>query len=121
MWYSIATARNLEIDLDHDNIDQMLHQYIVGQAPEASLCHIVPAFLAHIDHEERIIDSIGLKFPANHKKEHQRLSNLLRSYETDLKRDKIGGREFAEVVQKTLKLHVIDFDVKLIERFNCTY
>ncbi len=121
MWHSIVTARNLEIDLDHANISQMLRQYNDGQASATSLHHVVPAFLAHINHEEKIIERMGSVFPDNHKREHQRLSILLRSYEVDWQQGKRNGCQFTAAVQKTLKLHVIDFDVKLIERFNCVY
>lgn len=70
MWYSIATVENLEIDLDHANIDLMLHLYDIEQDPKDSLLRIVPAFLAHRLHEEMAIERMGLKVPENHKKEH---------------------------------------------------
>lgn len=119
MWYSIATVGHLEIDLDHANIDLMLHLYDVEQDPKDSMLRIVPAFLAHMIHEEKVIKRTGLKIPENHKKEHSRLSILLRSYETDLIQGKMDGRQFAAKVQNTLKIHVMDFDMKLFERFEC--
>ena len=101
--------------MDHSNIDTMLQLYFADRIPKAYLKQIIVSLIAHLDHEEEIIISLGRKFPPEHKLEHIRLANWLKTMLADWEADKLDGNEFAEEVRTLLLLHVAEFDIPLGE------
>lgn len=115
MWYSSIKVGITEIDMDHSNIDTMLQLYFANRIPKTYLKQIITSLISHFDHEEEIITNLGRKFPAEHKQEHTRLTNLLKTMLADWEAGKLAGKEFAEEGRTLLLLHVVDFDVPLGE------
>ena len=114
MWYSNLAAVGInEIDADHANIDYMIRTISRVGEKEPFIKQLVSAFIAHMKHEEGVIECKGEKFPDDHKKEHVWMEIVLRSLETELAEDKIDPRAFAQEIRSILALHVLDFDIRL--------
>ncbi len=118
MWYSATKVGITEIDMDHSNVDTMLQLYFSGRIPEAYLEQIIRNLIKHFDREEEVVAGLGREFPADHKREHARLTQLLEKRLVDWKADQLEGNELAEQVRSLLLLHVVDFDVALAKPSN---
>ena len=115
MWNNILAISHQKIDEDHVNIDLMLHLFATGRAPKLILEKIAPTGITHMNHEEKIIQQRGHTFPAAHHKEHQRLAILPKLFKKDWQQKTINCQQFGRKIQNILKLHILDFDLKLSE------
>lgn len=113
MWYSTTKVGITEIDMDHSNIDTMLQLYFSDRIPKTYLEQIIRSLVRHFDHEEEVIAGLGREFPADHKLEHARLSQLLEEMLVAWKENKLDGNDSAEEVRSLLLLHVVEFDIQL--------
>lgn len=114
MWHRVAKIGVNELDMDHVNIDYIIHAISSGCEDESMGEKLIPAFLAHMKHEEKTIERMGREFPSDHKKEHMWMTTVLCSSESDWKEKKISTCQLAREIKALLVLHVLDFDIKLI-------
>lgn len=121
MWHSAAKIGVNEIDMGHANIDYVIRAISNDCGSESLVKQLVPAFIAHIKHEEKTIERMGHEFPDDHRKEHMLLAIVLRSLESDLNENKIDTYKFAQEIRTMLVLHVLDFDVKLLRPYEKHY
>lgn len=113
MWYSATKVGIMDIDMDHSNLDTMLQLYFSGRAPESWLKNIIEALIGHFVKEEKIIVRMGREFPAEHRIEHQRLTEILESRLEQWQAGQLEGKKIAEEIRTLLLSHVTDFDVHL--------
>lgn len=114
MWHGAVKIGVNELDLDHANIDYIIRS-ILERCGSDLVIQLVPAFLAHIEHEEKIIAAMDRKFPAEHKKEHRHIAVVLHLLEAERNKNMIDDYKFAQEVKTLLTLHVLDFDTKLLQ------
>ena len=102
-----------EIDMDHFNIDYVLRRMLAGSADETLAQQLVPAIILHMEHEESLIEELGLPFPGRHRKDHLYLSSLFRSLQLKWQERRIDSFEFADEVNSFFLIHILEFDMKL--------
>jgi hemerythrin len=113
MWPNVASVGINAIDIDHANLDYMFQTVLQVTEEESFLKKLIPAFIAHMNHEEVIIEDREIQFPADHKNEHAWMKVVLRSLEKELAEGSINSRHFLHEVRSIFVLHVLDFDVNL--------
>lgn len=115
MWYSSVKVGIAEIDMDHSNIDSMLQLYFADRIPKQYLGQILLSLIKHFSFEEEVIARLGHDFPADHREEHQRLTQLLETMMADWQAGILDGQTAAEDVRSLLLQHVTEYDIKLGE------
>lgn len=109
MNYDKIKTNIIEIDKDHSNITSLI-KMMIDEGINAPLCEkLIHAIINHMSHEEEICKNQNLNFTQYHKKEHERLTGILRNI--------LNNREFNEhnlkLIHQILDDHFMNFDSKI--------
>lgn len=112
-WYSSLATDIVEIDMQHGNIDMLIHMLDKSPKTEINLVEqILKTLENHITYEEHLLDK---QFPSDHHRAHSDLLSFFRFEEIELRTKVIAKDFFIRVLRNKLKEHVEEFDSKLKE------
>jgi hemerythrin-like metal-binding protein len=109
MWYTTLSVGVLEIDLQHANIDQLLFE-LTDENRMLVVDRITNALIRHFLAEERLCAEQGLLMTDEHRREHERLSGVLRMLQDQIKKEDPDRETILRTYSNILVEHVTRFD-----------
>lgn len=111
MWYSIYKIGDVDIDMQHSNIDYMLSSLPQNdQELRPALCSLIDALADHFDQEEQIADERHYNMDDAHRKQHQVLKMQLNKTKKELIKPGTDISAIPSMLQEILNLHIIEYD-----------
>lgn len=110
MWYNAIKVGIHEIDMDHGNIVTMLSMIISRKIEQDLVGKLIDALLNHFQSEEKIIRKLGRDFPEKHRREHQRLQEMLLTKKRIWDAGELDALELAQEIKQILFCHISEFD-----------